>query len=395
VPGAEQGAAGPLRDILFLQSTTEIGGAETVLLNLFAASAELRARALIVTLGFGQGDLPRRLRELGAEVVELEMPRLRFAWRLPPVLAAVRRLARDRGVRAIVGNGGHPQVVGGALARLSGAKSVFMAHMIYPSPLWKNDPRDVVALAGPCDLILAVSKAARDAAQKLRPGVPVRLLYNATPLVDVPAEDSRAARRELGVADDELLIGVFGRLQRWKGQDIFVRAAAMVARQRPRTRFAVVGGSVFGLEPEFLEALKRDAAAAGLADRLVFTGFRTDVPRLMAACDIICHTTRVPEPFGLVVLEAMAQGRPVIATQGGGPSEMIESASQGVLIPPEDSAALAAAITALADDPEARRRIGVAARERVKAQFTPEVAAATFLSYLDELASPSRSRAVR
>ena len=125
--------------------------------------------------------------------------------------------------------------------------------------------------------------------------------------------------------EGEVLFGVFGRLQRWKGQDVFVEAAAEVARRHPQARFAIVGGSVFGLEPEFLEGLKRRVAELNLVDRLVFTGFRKDVAALMAACDVVCHTSRVPEPFGLVVIEAMMLGRPVIATRGGGPSEIIDS----------------------------------------------------------------------
>jgi len=130
----------------------------------------------------------------------------------------------------------------------------------------------------------------------------------------------------------------------------------------------VVGGSVFGLEPEYFEELKRNAISLGLADRVRFTGFRTDVPRLMAACDVVCHTSRVPEPFGLVVLEAMVLGRPVVATEGGGPSEIIASDADGILVPPEDPGALARAMIALIDDPERRRTLGARGRELVRAR---------------------------
>jgi glycosyltransferase involved in cell wall biosynthesis len=375
------------RDFLFVQSTTEIGGAETVLLNLFEASPELRRRSLIVTLGFGAGNLPDRLRALGAEVVELKMARFRYPWKIIPTFWKLLALARSSGVRAVIGNGGHPQIIAGMIARLSGARSVFMAHMIYPHPIWKNDPRDVLALGGPLDLALAVSKAAQEGLSKLRPSVPNRLLYNGTPIREVSVGDARAARRELGVGEDDVLIGVFGRLQRWKGQDVFVEAAAKVAAAHPGTRFAVVGGAVFGLEPGFLEGLKSRAEALGIADRIVFTGFRSDVPRLMAACDVVCHTSRVPEPFGLVIVEAMALGRPVIATGGGGPSEIIASEAHGLLVPPEDPAALASAIIGLAQDREGRQRLGARARERVRETFSIDVMASTLISHLDGLIS--------
>jgi len=313
------------------------------------------------------------------------MARLRHPWKNVPTFRELVKIARSSGVRAVIGNGGHPQVIGGVVARLSRAKSVFIAHMIYPHPLWKNDPRDFLALSGPLDLTLGVSKAARDAVSKLRPSVQTRLLYNGTPVREVADSDARAARAELGVNDGDLLIGVFGRLQRWKGQDVFVEAAGAVARARPRTKFAIVGGSVFGLEPEFLEGLKKRVRDLGLTDRLVFTGFRTDVPRLMAACDIVCHTTRVPEPFGLVIVEAMALGRPVIATAGGGPSEIIATEAHGVLVARDDPAALAGAITALVDDPERRRVLGANARELVRRQFSIDVMASNLIAYLDEL----------
>ena len=353
-------------------------------MNLFEQSAELRARSVVATLGFGSGNLPSRLRDLGVEVVELKMPRLRQAWRLAPVFLRLRALARERGVQVVIGNGGHPQIVAGLTARLAGARSVFIAHMIYPHPIWKNDPRDMLALGGPLDLILAVSKSAQSTLAQLRPSVPNALMYNGTPVREVALDDARAARRELNVAPDEILIGVFGRLQRWKGQDVFVEAAAEVARLRPAAKFVVVGGSVFGLEQEFAEALRRRADQLGLAGRLTFTGFRTDVPRLMAACDVVCHTTRVAEPFGLVVVEAMGLGRATIASAGGGPSEII-TPDTGVLVPPDDPGALARAVVALMDDARRRQDLGDRARERVRREFGMEKMTATLLGHLNAL----------
>jgi glycosyltransferase involved in cell wall biosynthesis len=373
------------RDFLFVQSTTEIGGAESILLNLFACSAELRRRSVIASLGFARGDLPARLRAAGAEVVDLPGARMRHPVGVARTLLALRALVRARGVRVVVGNGAHPQILGGLAARLGGVKSVFLVHMIHAAPLWKNDPLDAIALRGPCDLMLANSRASQAALERVRPGVESRLFHLGTPLREVAPEEARAARAELGAGPGDVLVGVFGRLQHWKAQDVFVEAAARVAAARPVTRFVVVGGSVFGLESEYFKGLRMAATARGLDGRLVFTGFRNDVARLMAACDVVCHTSRVPEPFGLVVIEAMSLGRAVIATRGGGPSEIVADESQGLLVPPDDPAALAAAITALADDPERRRRMGAAARERVRESFAIDVVASRLLGHLDSL----------
>ncbi len=373
------------RDFLFLQSTTEMGGAESALLNLFASSAELRRRSVVVSLGFGKGDLPERLRRAGTEVVELARARLREPGKLVATFSALRRLIRERRVRVVVGNGAHPQIVGGVAARLSGVSSVFLVNMIHAHPLWRNDPLDALAIRSPCDLMLAISRASKATMEKLRPGVESRLFYWGTPMVEVPPEEARAARAELAVGDGQVLLGSFGRLQHWKGQDVFVAAAGKVARSRPGAQFVVVGGSVFGLEPEFFERLKTDARALGIADRIRFTGFRSDVHRLMAACDVVCHTSRVPEPFGLVIVEAMAQGRAVIATQGGGPSEIIESDGDGVLVPRDDPDALAAAMTELIDAPDRRRALGERGRALVQARFTIETMAANLIEHLDSV----------
>jgi glycosyltransferase involved in cell wall biosynthesis len=220
---------------------------------------------------------------------------------------------------------------------------------------------------------------------RLRPAVPNRLLHNGTPLREVAVADAQAARAELGAGEGDTLIGVFGRLQRWKGQDVFIEAARRIASDRPRTRFAIVGGSEIGFEADYLEEIKRAAGAPELRERLIFTGFRDDVPRLMAACDVVCHTSRVPEPFGLVLIEAMALGRAVIATAGGGPSEIISSPVEGILVPPDDAGALARAVKELIDDPERRRALGEGGRARVRSQFSIDVMASTMIRYLDEM----------
>src|SRR5215831_11744048 len=100
----------PVRDFLFVQSTTEMGGAESALVNLFASSGDLRRRSLVASLGFGNGDLPGRLRRVGTEVIELPKARLRQPRKLLGTLAALRTIIRDRGIRVVVGNGAHPQI---------------------------------------------------------------------------------------------------------------------------------------------------------------------------------------------------------------------------------------------------------------------------------------------
>ena len=373
------------REYLFVQSTTERGGAETILMNLFDANEALRRRSLVATLGYGNGLVPAQLRALGVEVDETAAGRLRNPLWAIRTVRGLARLARKRGVRVIIGNGAHPQVLAGWAARLAGAKSVYYVNMIFDAPARKNHPIDALALVGPCDLFLANSRAAGEALRQIRPRVPWQLVYPGTRVGLVDGRVREAQRNALGVAQNEILYGVFGRLQRWKGQDVFVDAAARVAAEIPRSRFAVVGGSVFGLEPEYAWELKWQVERLGLARRFIFTGFRHDAIELMAACDVVCHTTRVPEPFGMVVIEAMGQARPVIATKGGGPSEIVEDRVSGWLVEPGSDEAIAAAMRELGRDPTLRRRLGEEAQRRIERSFSSTRMAERLLECLSQV----------
>ena len=140
--------------------------------------------------------------------------------------------------------------------------------MIHAHPWWRNDPLDALAVKSPCDLMLAVSKASLATLEQLRPKVMKRLLYNGTPIRDVSAEDAQQARAELGIRDGEVLFGVFGRLQRWKGQDVFVEAAAAVAAgsRRRGSRWSGVRSSVRARVPGGPEAARRRAEPHGPPD---------------------------------------------------------------------------------------------------------------------------------
>lgn len=372
-------------DILFVQSTLEIGGAETVLLNLLAANPELRLRSAVATLGFGKGNLVERLQRLGVEVWEFQSGRLREPWKVAGCVGLMAARARVAGIKTVVSNGAHPHVVASAVSRLCGARCIFLVNLIPAPKLFSNHPIDVAAYGAPCELWLGNSKACLDVLRQLRPGMRSELLYPGTPILPVTTEEREQARRTLGATAMGPLFGVFGRLQRWKGQDVFVDAAARVARAIPQARFAVVGGSVFGLEPEYAQALKDRAVELGIQEKLIFTGFRDDVPALMAACDVVCHTTRAPEPFGMVVVEAMAQSKAVVATRGGGPSEIIRDGVDGLLVTPDDSGTLAAAMLRLGNDVKLRTGMGAQGRDRVAAHFSSTAMASGLLDHIKAL----------
>lgn len=360
------------REFLFVQSTTEQGGAETVLLNAMRANTELRRRSAVAMLGFGAGDLARRIEAEGVDVIELRRARLRNPVGAFKLARSVAAEARRRGARAVIGNGAHPQVFGGIAARMAGAKSVYYVHMIHDRRLIANHPIDVLALRGPCDLAIANSDASLAAMTTLRPRLRGAVLYPGTPIELVSNAEASSARFELGALPGDVLFSIFGRLQAWKGQDVFLAAAAQVVKGIPNARFAVVGGSVFGIEPQFDRELRAKADALGLSGRIVFTGQRADVARLMAASDVVCHATRVAEPFGMVIIEAMAQGRPVIATRGGGPGEIVVDGETGILVEPNNPGELGAAMLRLGKNSTLRAALGAAACRRAGEHFSAD-----------------------
>lgn len=161
-----------------------------------------------------------------------------------------------------------------------------------------------------------------------------------------------------------------GRLQHWKGTHIFLDVAAAVHRRIPDARFVVVGGSLFGLEPKYPENLRRQAERLGLTSALTWVGHVDDARPWIAAADVVVHTSVEPEPFGLVVAEAMMQSRPVVAFRQGGPAEIIEDGRTGRLAPPGDVAAVADAVVTLLREPALRETWGTAARARALERFT-------------------------
>ena len=170
------------------------------------------------------------------------------------------------------------------------------------------------------------------------------------------------ARRELGVGPDELVLLQVARLDYLKDHATAVRTLARVAARAPQARLVLVGD---GPERPGVEAQVREL---NLGDKVRFLGLRKDVARLLPGADLFLLTS-VSEGIPLTVIEAMAAGLPVVATDVGGMSEVVADGSTGLLAPARDDAALAERILRLAGDPELRRRMGAAGRARAKDRF--------------------------
>jgi glycosyltransferase involved in cell wall biosynthesis len=166
-------------------------------------------------------------------------------------------------------------------------------------------------------------------------------------------------------------VGLIGRISPTKGQDVFLRAAAQVAKDHPSARFRVIGSALFN-EREFETEVRAMPADLGIAEQVSFTGFVDDVSAELRSLRAFVHASPVPEPFGQAVIEAMAAGIPVIATRAGGVVEILDgrSGDYGVLVEPGDDKCLADAIRWVLDHPQESNDMAARAYRRVASTFT-------------------------
>jgi glycosyltransferase involved in cell wall biosynthesis len=205
-----------------------------------------------------------------------------------------------------------------------------------------------------------------------------------------PGVDGQPFRQELAIEEDAFLVGMVGKLGERKGHEVLIRAACRVLVRFPNAFFLIVGGTLPGKHHSaYAQRLARLTSDLGLSDRVIFTGFRSDIPQIMAACDVVVHCSTYPDPFPGVVLQGMAMEKPVITASLGGASEQVGEA--GVSVRPSDPDALAEAIIALSGDHKKRESLGRMAAERA-ATFSDASFYEALLSLYEEVTSGKGGR---
>jgi glycosyltransferase involved in cell wall biosynthesis len=206
-------------------------------------------------------------------------------------------------------------------------------------------------------------------------------------------------RAELGIPQDAPVVAMLARVNRLKGVEYFVEAAAGVAASFPDARFLVIGDAllmtdgVVGPNADYRRELDDRIRGLGLEGRVIFTGFRLDVPELLGDVTVAVHPS-LSEALSNAVLESMAAGIPVVATHVGGTPEIIEDGVTGLLVPPRDSAALAHAVCRILQDRDLAARVGHAGRRRIVEHFSlARMVGETERLYVDRLAQTRRGRA--
>lgn len=368
--------------VLYLHTTSEIGGSDVSLVRLVEGLDRDRY-AVIVALP-SDGPLVPRLRATGARVeimpvlMKLTSRRgagflVRFALNYPRAIAALVRLIRREHVTLVHTNTIH-NLYGVIAARVAGMPHVWhFREIVWQSGLLRR--LELTMARWWSDRIIVTSNAIAEmyGPERRWPVQLVRVPNGVETDRFRPGDGSRV-RSELQVAPRQPLVGIVCRLDAWKGVDDFLEAAAQVAVADHEAAFAVIGGPIIGQEA-YEDVLKMRAQELGLGQRVRFSGWRygpTEMPDVHRALDVLVLASREPEPFGLVLLEAMATGTPVVATAHGGPLDIVEDGRTGDLVPPRDPAAMARAIIDLLRDPARCARMGTHARERVLARYTAE-----------------------
>jgi glycosyltransferase involved in cell wall biosynthesis len=255
------------------------------------------------------------------------------------------------------------------LGKMTGAKSIVHVHVKW-SDAYSRAARWGVQQA---DAVFGISKYVTGTVVGMgrAPGDVYTVLNAIDPTRWDPQTDGASFREELGIPLGVPLLASVSRLFSWKGQRELLQAFALARGEFPELRLMIVGEDTSGTGGAYLQELRAMAVQLKVSEYVTFTGGRSDIARVMAACDIFTLPS-FEEPFGLVFLEAMAMARPVVAINNGGTPEVVDHERSGLLSPPWDVPALSANILRLVREPELRRRLGQHGRERVLSYFNIE-----------------------
>ncbi len=367
-----------MTNILYGTRSGDPYGAKRSLLSLIESLDRSRFRPMVVCPQ--PGFLSSKAEELQVEVHILpiydfiftsnSLLLLRQGWGLWRNIVTLMRLFRRENIDLVHVNCfkvGPPYAIA---ARMLGIPCIWHSReILVTTPLRKRILTEMIRSLP--DRVIAVSEAC--AVQFRRGGkgdTKIQVVYNGIDSEAFRAQaDGQAVRREFGLASDTPLVGSVGQLIPWKGQDDFLQVAARVLCDLPEARFLIIGQEVESHQG-FQTVLEELALTLGIGDHVIFTGFRQDVPSLIASMDVFLHCAVQPDPLPRVILEAMALGRPVVATNTGGIPEMIKGGRSGILAPPRDVEGLAEGTISLLSDRDLAGRMGQAARARAEERFS-------------------------
>jgi glycosyltransferase involved in cell wall biosynthesis len=363
------------KTILFFDHTARLGGGEIALFNLVRALDYSRYLPVVV-LG-ANGRFQEKLCNAGIEthVIPLdptigetrkETLGLRSTLRAPMLLGLavycwkLAAFIKQRRVDALHTNSLKADLLGALSARLAGVRLIWhvrdrIDRDYLPAPAAKAFRWFCRVLP---DYVIANS-AATMASLGMKAGRRQSVVHDGVSEVS-PSVSSAATQ--------PMIVGLVGRIAPWKGQQVFLQAAHLVRQRFPNVRYQIIGSAMFG-EETYERELRALTSSLGLDDVLEFTGFLENVREAIGRLELLVHASITGEPFGQVVTEGMALGKPIVATNGGGIPEIVKHLRTGLLVSMGSAEEMAKAILWLLEDPMRARLMGEAGRERVHEHF--------------------------
>jgi glycosyltransferase involved in cell wall biosynthesis len=407
--------------IAFLSVSDQLGGSEIALLELLRGIRAVRPGWSLDVILPGHGPLHARAAALGARCTVVALPAalarigessaLRRGWgpvttvvlgaRLCAVAAAwpayerrLRARLADIQPHVLHTNGLKAHVAGARAARPATALVWHMHEYVGTRPVTRALLRKH---AGRCRAIVANSASvAHDVAAVIGPTPVADVVHNAVDLDTFAPAGPRADLDALAglpaAPAGTVRVGLVATFSRWKGHDVFLRALAALPREVP-VRGYVIGGPLYDTVGSQYALDELRQLASDLGTSVGFTGF-VDGAAAIRALDIVVHASTQPEPFGLVIAEAMACGRPLITSAYGGAAELVTPGVDAVVHPPGDVAAVSSAIATLAASATLRQQYGERARAAAMRRFDPR-RFATAMAAIYERAAADAPRQVR
>jgi glycosyltransferase involved in cell wall biosynthesis len=353
------------------------GGAEALLQHLLRYRDH---RYQYVCAFLEEGPLVEEVRELGYDTTVFPTTHLSHLGNYFRTLRSLRRWIKAKRLHMVVSWMPKAHMYVSPVALLMPVRAVWFQHGVP-----HKDRMDRLITLLPADGVLCCSKTSKRGQDQMFPVRPSHVCYPGVALSAGEALSKDEARENLGLPKQTPVIGMVARLEHWKGAHIFVDAAAQILKRYANATLFIVGGK-HPLDVAYSEKVNAMVQEMNFGDRFILAGQRpmTEVPLWQAAADVIVHPVVGVEPFGMSVVEAMGQGKAVVASELGGPAEVIENGVSGILIPGGDPGLLASTVIQLLEDPA--RRVAIEKQASLRAQrFSVDAFAERFNDVMSKL----------
>lgn len=355
--------------ILFFDHSPIMSGAEYSLLDILQGLKNKPVDYCLLTIR--DSKLIKQTNDIGIETIEISLPErllyinkndfqkqpckiIQSVGSVIKTVIEIYNILRRGKYGAIYTNTLKSHILGGLAGRMAGVKVIWHMRDIPIQPR----PKRAIQLVSTFipDKIIAVSEAVGNQfggrkVSVIHNGIDAEAIQKKA-VQEMPAEIQRTMENSSGGP----VIGIVGQIARWKGQDVFLRAAKILAEKLPQAKFLIIGEALFD-EKDFRRELNKIVDNNNLQKRVIFTGHLENVYPILKQLDVLVHCSVEPEPFGRVIIEAMALGVPVIATRGGAVEEIITNGENGLIVSPGEQDQLVGAVENILTDKTMRNRI--------------------------------------